>query len=215
MFVHFSCICILSFLSNCSVCDVFLSLSLSLSLSRIDCTRHLSTNPLWLRTFLVLGLLLLIFPFPLFTFSSMMGRPNRTSLRTFKEVAFIWSAILFCWTFSTLLSPVSFRLRTGNLFVRYPWGHVYTGILLQHTQHRYLCTLVCHDISRYTYHSYPRSYIWGTTCSEGIASWLPRLWSSLNCVQRRASVSLLWDTFHIGWEAKHPMLGLCKRSEIP
>jgi len=95
-------------------------------------------------------------------------------------------------------------------------SRVYTRVLLQHTRYRYLCTLFCHDISRYTYRSYPRSYIWGITCLEGSASWLPRLWLSSDCVQRRASVSFLWDTFfHIGWEAKHPMLGLCKRSEIP
>ena len=44
--------------------------------------------------------------------------------------------------------------------------HVYAGVLLQHTRHRYLCTSVCYDISRYTYHSYPRSYIRDTTCSQ-------------------------------------------------
>ena len=92
----------------------------SLSLSQIDYTWHLSANPLRLETLLVLGLLLLIHP--LFTFNSMMRRPSRTSLRTFKNVAFIWSAILFCWTFPTLLYRVSFELRDGNLFVRYPWG---------------------------------------------------------------------------------------------
>ena len=121
MLMHISCIRTLSFLSICFVCDVFpLSLSLSLSLSQIDYTWHLSTNPLRLETLLVLGLLLLIHP--LFTFNSMMRRPSRTSLRTFKNVAFIWSAILFCWIFPTLLYRVSFGLRDGNLFVRYPWG---------------------------------------------------------------------------------------------
>ena len=99
-----------------------LSVLLSLSLSRIDCAWHLNLNPLRLGTLLVPGLLLLILSFPLFTFGSMMGRPNRTSLRTFRNMAFIQSAMLFCRTFPTLLSLRSFRLRAGNLFMRYPWG---------------------------------------------------------------------------------------------
>ena len=122
IFLHVTCSCIfhvnVSFHFSISGCDVFLSFSLS----RIDCTWHLSANPLQLETLLVLGLLLLILPFPLFMFGSMMGRPNRTSLRTFRNVAFIWSAILFCQTFLTLFTLQSFRLGTGNLFVRYPWG---------------------------------------------------------------------------------------------
>ena len=95
---------------------------LSLSLSRIDCVWHLSANPLRLGTLLAPGLLLFILSFPLFTFGSMMGRPNRTSLRTFRNVAFIRNAMLFCRTFPTLLSLRSFELGAGNLFVRYPWG---------------------------------------------------------------------------------------------
>ena len=114
--VTYSCICILSFLS---ICDVF-PLSLSLSLSRIDYTWHPSANPLWLGTLLVPGFLLLIHP--LFTFSSVIGRPNRTSLRTFRNVVFIQSAMSFHWTFPTFLYLVSFGLRDRNLFVRYPWG---------------------------------------------------------------------------------------------
>ena len=34
---------------------------------------------------------------------------------------------------------------------------VYTGVLLQHTRHRYLCASVCYAIPRYTYSSYPES----------------------------------------------------------
>ena len=120
MFMHISCIRIFFyFLSICSVCDVF-PLSLSLFLSWINCTWHLSANPLWLGTLLVSGLLLLIHP--LFTFGSVMGRPSRISLRTFRDIVFIQSAMSFCRTFPTLLYLVSFRLGDGNLFVRYPWG---------------------------------------------------------------------------------------------
>ena len=97
-----------------------LSLSLFLSLSRIDCKWHLSTNLLRLRILLVPGLLLLIFPFPLFTFGFVMGRPNRTSLRTFRNMAFIQSALSLRRTFPTLLSLWSFGLGAGNLFVSYP-----------------------------------------------------------------------------------------------
>ena len=99
----------------------FLSLSLSLSLSRIDCAWHPSANPLRFRTLLVSGLLLLLIH-PIFKFDFMMGRPTRTSLRTFRDGAFIQSTMSFYQTFPTLLYPVSFELGDGNLFVRYPWG---------------------------------------------------------------------------------------------
>ena len=108
--LHVTCSCIfhayVSFHFSISGCDVFLSLSLSLSLShsQIDCAWHLSANPLRLKTLLVLSLLLLILLFPLSTFGSVIGRPNRTSLRTFRNVAFIRSAMLFCRTFPLLLS---------------------------------------------------------------------------------------------------------------
>ena len=47
--------------------------------------------------------------------------------------------------------------------------HVYAGVLLQYTRHRYLCTSVCHYILRYTHRSYPESYIRGTTRFKGSA----------------------------------------------
>ena len=113
--------CFLSLSLSLSL-SLYLSLSVlfSLSLSRIDCAWHLNLNPLRLGTLLVPGLLLLILPFPLFTFGSVMGRPNRTSLRTFRNIMFIWSVMLFCRTFPTLLHPVSFGLGTGSLLWRNP-----------------------------------------------------------------------------------------------
>ena len=36
-----------------------------------------------------------------------------------------------------------------------------------------------------------------------------------DCVQRRTLISILWDTFILGWPSKHPLLRLCKRYEIP
>ena len=118
MFMHISCI--YSLFSFFFVLLVMCFLSFSLSLSWIDCAWHLSTNLLRLRILLVPGLLLLIFPFPLFTFGFVMGRPNRTSLRTFRNMAFIQSALSFRRTFPTLLSLWSFGLGAGNLFVSYP-----------------------------------------------------------------------------------------------
>ena len=98
------------------------SLSFSLSLSRIDYAWHPKhVSPLQLRILLVPGLLLLILS-PLFTFVSVMRKPKRTSWRTFKNVAFIWSTMLFCQIFLTFLSPPSFRLGVGNLYMRDPWG---------------------------------------------------------------------------------------------
>ena len=94
----------------------------SLSLSRINYAWHPSTNLLRLGTLFVLGHHLLLLIFPLFKFGSVMRRPIRTSLRTFLIVAFIRSTIWFCQILPTLLYLMSFTLKDGNLFVRYPWG---------------------------------------------------------------------------------------------
>ena len=96
--------------------------SLSLSPSWIDYAWHPSTNLLWFGTLFIPGHYLLLLIFPFFTFGSAMKRPIKTSLRTFLNVAFIWSAMWFCWILPTLLYSMSFTLRDGNLFVRYPWG---------------------------------------------------------------------------------------------
>ena len=53
-------------------------------------------------------------------FGSVMGRPNKTSLRNLKNVAFIWSTILFCRIFQTLLSLWLFELGAENLFCEIP-----------------------------------------------------------------------------------------------
>ena len=122
MFMHISCIRILSFLSILFYLWCVSSLSLSLSLSQIDCAWHPSTNLLQLGTFFVLDRHLLLLIFPLFMFGSMMRRPIRVSLRTFLIVAFIQKTMWFCRILLTLLYPMSFTLGDGNLFMRYPWG---------------------------------------------------------------------------------------------
>ena len=126
--LHVTCSCIFHayvfFSFSCSGCDVCVCvcvcMCVSLSLSRIDCAWHLSVNLLWLGTFLVLSLLLLILLFHLFTFGSVMGRLNRTSLRTFRNVAFIRSVMLSCRTFLTLFYSVSFGLEDEIFYVRKP-----------------------------------------------------------------------------------------------
>ena len=124
MFIHISCIRTRSFLSICYGCDVVsFSLSLFLSLSRIDCTWHPSANLIRFGTLFVPGLPhLLTFLFPLFMFDSMMKRPIKTSLRTFLNVTFIWSTMWFCRTLPTLLHPMSFTLSDGTLSMIYLWG---------------------------------------------------------------------------------------------
>ena len=121
MFMYISCIRTLYFISICFGLWLCV-LSLSLSLSWIDYTWHPSTNLLWFGTLFIPGHYLLLLIFPFFTFGSAMKRPIKTSLRTFLNVAFIWSAMWFCWILPTLLYSMSFTLRDGNLFVRYPWG---------------------------------------------------------------------------------------------
>ena len=122
MIMHISCIRTLSFLYFCYGlwwCVLSVYQSLSLSLPRIDCTWHPSANLLRLRTLFVPSHLLLLI-FLLFTFSSMMRSPIRTSLRIFLNMAFIWSTMWFCQIFLTLLFPMSVTLGDGNLFMRYP-----------------------------------------------------------------------------------------------
>ena len=117
MFMHISCIRTLSFLF------IWFGLWLGsyLSLSRIDSIWHLSAILLRSKILFVPNHLLLLI-FPLLTFGSMMRRLIRTSRRTFLNVVFIRSTMWFYWTFSILLYSLSFTLRDGNLFVRYPWG---------------------------------------------------------------------------------------------
>ena len=147
--------------------------SLSLSLSWIDLVWQPNANLLRSGTLFVLGhLLLLILPFLLFIFGSMMKRPIRTSLRTSLNVAFIWSVMWFYQTFPTLFSQSYSHSGMGiswwdTFEVSY---YVHIGVLFQHARYRYLCASVCHDIQRYTYRSYSKSYIWDTTCSKGITS---------------------------------------------
>ena len=109
------------FLLSIMCCNVFWFFFPSLSLSRIDCAWHAnSTNLLRLRTlFVVLGFLLLIFP--LFTFGSVMKKPERTFHKTSNDAAFIRNAKSFCRTFPTLLSLPSFGLGVGLLSMWVLW----------------------------------------------------------------------------------------------
>ena len=119
-----SCICIFFFLFFVYGCDVFfffsLSLSLSLSLSRIDhvmAPKACKSTPTWNS----LGFRSSSSdPIPPLHVQFVMRRLERTSLRTFRNVAFIRSARLSCRTFPTLLSPLSFGLKAGNLYLRDP-----------------------------------------------------------------------------------------------
>ena len=97
---------------------VSLSFSFSLLLTLVA-SWHLNVNPLCPRTLFVLGhllLLLLLTPLPLM-FGSMMRRPNRTSLRTFHNAAFIRNTKSFCQIFLTLTYPLSLTIGVRSQFV--------------------------------------------------------------------------------------------------
>ena len=98
--------------------DCVLFLSLSLSLSRIDCAMAPKTCKSTWDTYKSS----FYDHVPLFTFGFMMGRPQRTSWKTSRNMAFIRSAMLFYQTLPTLLSLLSFKLGVENLYVRDPWG---------------------------------------------------------------------------------------------
>ena len=95
-FLHVTCSCtfhayVLFFFFGYSVVMVLFCFSLFLSLSRIVCAWHPSTNLLHLGTLYVLRHLLLTLLF--FTYGSVIRRPNRTSWRTSLDVVFIRSTM--------------------------------------------------------------------------------------------------------------------------
>ena len=189
----------------------FLRVSFSLSFFWLVTLWHLNENPLRPRILFILGYLLLHFLNPLLlTYSSVKIKPVRTFQRTFNNKAFIRKAKSFYRIF-----PIQSRLGVTMWHLDHLSLCDHTGVLLQHARIRYFSTSFCHSCLRYAHCSYSRSYIRGTTCTESSASWLPRLWSSEECVPRRTLVSFLWDTFILGWPSKHPLLRLCKRSQIP
>ena len=74
---------------------------------------HPNLNLLRLGTLFVPGHLLLL-TLPLSMSGSLMRRPDRTSLRTFPDEAFIQNATSSCRTSSTLTFPLSFAVRVGS-----------------------------------------------------------------------------------------------------
>ena len=91
-------------------------LSLSPSLSSVCVSLllwHPNANLLHPRTLFVLGYPLLLI-LHLFLSGSVMRRPNRTSLRTSLDEAFIQNAKSFCQTFPTLTYPLSFIIGVGS-----------------------------------------------------------------------------------------------------
>ena len=117
LLLHITCSCIRTLHSLYSyisiVIGAFLRLSLSLSLSQLVALWHLNENILHLGTLFILRHPLLLTPLPL-TSGSTMRRPNRTSLRTFLDEAFIRNAKSFCQTSSTLTYPLSFTVGVGS-----------------------------------------------------------------------------------------------------
>ena len=96
----------------------FLSFFLSLPLTLVA-SWHLSVSLLRPGTLFVLGHLLLLHhltPLPLMS-GSVMRRPNRTSLRTSHDAAFIRNAKSFCQTSLTLTCPLSSTIGVGSHYV--------------------------------------------------------------------------------------------------
>ena len=121
------------------------------------------------------------------------------------------------WTSLILLYPLSFIVGVRSLFARSrwvvpPWSYKSFTPICMDSIILYLVSSLLFEVS---VSSHSGAYLWCATCPKGITSWLPQLSSSADCVQRRTLVSLLWDTFILGWLSKYPLLGLCKRSKVP
>ena len=114
--------------------SMFLSPSLSL-LFTLVASWHLNVNLLHLETLFVLGHPLLLTSLPL-TSSSVIKRPNQTSLRTFHNTVFIRNAKSFCQIFLTLTYLLSSTEGVG--FTMWCPGHMHfhdhIGVLLQYAQ---------------------------------------------------------------------------------
>ena len=193
MFMHFSCIRILSFLSLGTLLWWYFSVCLPLSLSNSLCMAPKRKSA----------------PFQ----NPLRSRASSSDLTPLH----VWNTACFYRTFSILLYPLLFIVRDENLYVWYLWvaHRDHTGVLLQHAWFQYLYTLVCYAGSRYTYRSHSGYYFRDTTCSTGFTSWLPCLSTFEDRVQRWTFVSFLWDAFFMGWAPKHLMLRLCKMSKVP
>ena len=118
-----------------------LSPSPFLSLSRIVFEWHPNANPLCLGTFFILGHLPLILL--LFTFSSMIRKPVRTSWRTSPNVVFIRNAAWFYQTFLILLYLLSLQsgMRISMWDTRELSHGDHMGVLLQYAWFWYFHTL--------------------------------------------------------------------------
>ena len=101
---------------------MFLSPFLSLLFTLVT-SRHLNVNLLHLGTLFVLEHLLLLIPL-LLLFGSVIRRPNRTSLRTSLEEAFIRNTKSFYRTSPTLAYPLSLTVGVGSHYVM-SWSLVY------------------------------------------------------------------------------------------
>ena len=128
LFLHVPCSCILMhrylqfYILLYQLLGTFLIVSLSFFLSlplMLVASWHLSVSLLRPETLFVprhLLLLLLLTTHPL-TSGSMMRRPNRSSLRTFHNVAFIRNAKSFCQNFLTLNYPLSSTVGVRSHYV--------------------------------------------------------------------------------------------------
>ena len=80
----------------------------------------------------------------------------------------------------------------------------HTKVLLQYAQIRYFSTSFCYLRLRYAHCSYFRSYIRGTTHTEGSASWLPWLWLSELCLKTNSHLYFMRH-LHLGVTIKIPL----------
>ena len=124
MLMHFYAYVVSSFyicyIVSCWCLFYCLSLPLSLSLFlTLVASWHLNVNPFHPETLFVPGLLLfllLLTPLSL-TYGSVMKMPNRTSRKTFHDVAFIWNAKSFCQISLTLTYSLSFTIGVRSHYV--------------------------------------------------------------------------------------------------
>ena len=113
-----------------------------------------------------------------------------------------WGVHSECWViladFADIDLPTLWRPSHLSIFAD-------PGVLLQHAWIQFSSTSLFYLRLRYTHCSHTTACCRCASCFEGKASWLPRLWVTEDCVQRRDDFRLLWACRRLGWLSIYTM----------
>ena len=122
--------------------------------------------------------------------------------KDFSENFSRWGVHSECWViladFVDIDLPILWRPSHSSIFAD-------PRVLLQHAWIQFSSTSLFYLRSRYMHCSHTTACCGCASCSEGKASRLPRLWVTVDCVQRRDDFRLLWTCRRLGWLSIYTM----------